>query len=81
MHPPPLLLQVILVGEYGVGKSSLFRRFASDTFVSASDRQSTLGLDNFGRVYSVGGEGDKDGGGTQVQNDFPTFVLENQNIF
>ena len=49
-------LQVILVGEYGVGKSSLFRRFATDSFVSSSDRASTIGLDNFGKVYSVGGE-------------------------
>ncbi|XP_059093234.1 ras-related protein RabC-like isoform X1 [Tigriopus californicus] len=45
--------KVILVGEYGVGKSSLFRRFANDTFVRASDRQSTLGLDNFGKVYQM----------------------------
>eukprot|EP00095_Tigriopus_kingsejongensis_P009842 maker-scaffold21_size687808-snap-gene-5.37 protein:Tk09842 transcript:maker-scaffold21_size687808-snap-gene-5.37-mRNA-1 annotation:"ras-related protein rab-30" len=46
--------KVILVGEYGVGKSSLFRRYASDIFVNASDRQSTLGLDHFGKVYTVG---------------------------
>ena len=45
-----------MVGEYGVGKSSLFRRFATDSFVSSSDRASTIGLDNFGKVYSVGGE-------------------------
>ncbi len=45
--------KVILVGEYGVGKSSLFRRFATDTFVTATDRASTLGLDNYGRIYSV----------------------------
>ena len=46
--------KVILCGEYGVGKSSLFRRFAMDTFVSASDRRSTLGLDQFEKTYSVG---------------------------
>ena len=46
--------KVILCGEYGVGKSSLFRRFAMDTFVSASDRKSTLGLDQFEKTYSVG---------------------------
>ncbi len=51
--------QVILVGEYGVGKSSLFRRFANDSFVTASDRASTLGLDNVGRVYQVGEEAAK----------------------
>ncbi len=42
---------MILVGEYGVGKSSLFRRFANDTFVTATDRASTLGLDHVGKVY------------------------------
>jgi len=46
--------KVILVGEYGVGKSSLFRRFMSNTFTTATDRQSTMGLDNFGKVYNVG---------------------------
>lgn len=46
--------KVILCGEYGVGKSSLFRRFAMDTFVSASDRRSTLGLDQYEKVYTVG---------------------------
>jgi len=48
--------KVILCGEYGAGKSSLFRRFAMDTFVSASDRRSTLGLDQFEKVYRVGPE-------------------------
>lgn len=46
--------KVILVGEYGVGKSSLFRRFATDHFTTATDRQSTLGLDNYGKVYQLG---------------------------
>jgi len=46
--------KVILCGEYGVGKSSLFRRYASDSFVEASDRRSTLGLDHFDRVYRTG---------------------------
>ena len=45
--------QVILCGEYGVGKTSLFRRFASNTFTRATDRASTLGLDNFGKVYGL----------------------------
>lgn len=38
--------KVILVGDFGVGKSSLFRRFMCDTFVSSSDRRATLGEDN-----------------------------------
>lgn len=45
--------KVILVGEYGVGKTSLFRRFATDTFTTATDRASTIGLDNYGKVYEV----------------------------
>ncbi|XP_065342251.1 ras-related protein Rab-1A [Cloeon dipterum] len=45
--------KVILCGEYGVGKSSLFRRYAANTFVSSSDRQSTLGLDHYERQYKV----------------------------
>ena len=44
---------MILCGEYGVGKTSLFRRFSSDTFTKATDRASTLGLDNFGKVYAL----------------------------
>lgn len=50
-------LKVILCGEYGVGKSSIFRRFTNNTFVTATDRQSTLGLDHFHKIYKVG---DKD---------------------
>lgn len=49
--------KVILCGEYGVGKSSLFRRFATNTFTAATDRQSTLGLDHYYKIYKVG---DKD---------------------
>lgn len=45
--------KVILCGEYGVGKSSLFRRFTNNTFVTATNRQSTLGLDHFEKVYQV----------------------------
>ncbi|KAI5704476.1 hypothetical protein M8J76_001572 [Diaphorina citri] len=45
--------KVILCGEYGVGKSSLFRRYAYDTFISSSSRKSTLGLDNFNKEYKV----------------------------
>jgi Ras-related protein Rab-6A len=45
--------KVILCGEYGVGKSSLFRRFTNDTFVTATDRKSTLGLDHYAKTYRV----------------------------
>lgn len=47
--------KVILCGEYGVGKSSLFRRFTTNTFVASNDRSSTLGLDHFDKVYKVAG--------------------------
>ena len=43
-----------MCGEYGAGKTSLFRRFSSNVFVKATDRASTLGLDHFGKVYKVG---------------------------
>eukprot|EP00096_Caligus_rogercresseyi_P015999 TRINITY_DN850_c0_g2_i2.p1 TRINITY_DN850_c0_g2~~TRINITY_DN850_c0_g2_i2.p1 ORF type:complete len:208 (-),score=46.91 TRINITY_DN850_c0_g2_i2:144-767(-) len=46
--------KVILCGEYGVGKSSLFRRFTTDTFTNESDRKSTLGLDHFTKIYGEG---------------------------
>lgn len=45
--------KVILCGEYGAGKSSLFRRFTNDTFVTSTDRKSTLGLDHFEKIYPV----------------------------
>ncbi|SPP87491.1 ras-related protein Rab-11A [Drosophila guanche] len=46
--------KVILCGDYGVGKSSLFRRFTNNTFVTETDRKSTLGLDHIDREYDVG---------------------------
>lgn len=45
--------KVILCGEYGVGKSSIFRRFTNNTFVTATDRKSTLGLDHFAKIFNV----------------------------
>ena len=49
--------KVILCGEYGVGKTSLFRRFLNDSFVDTSKmsqtqtRQSTLG--SVDKVYII----------------------------
>ncbi len=48
--------KVILCGEYGVGKSSLFRRFTSNIYTTATDRQSTLGLDHYSKRYHVAGK-------------------------
>ncbi|XP_061386364.1 ras-related protein Rab-14 [Musca vetustissima] len=45
--------KVILCGEYGVGKSSLFRRFTNNTFITNTDRKSTLGLDHIEKDYRV----------------------------
>lgn len=42
--------KVILVGDFGVGKSSLFRRFMCDTFINSSDRKATLGVEKFGKI-------------------------------
>lgn len=49
--------KVILCGEFGSGKSSIFRRFATNSFVAANDRRSTLGLDNFEKTYRIGDSG------------------------
>ncbi|KAL8564583.1 hypothetical protein ACOMHN_032139 [Nucella lapillus] len=46
--------KVILCGEYGVGKSSIFRRFLNDTFPTHLSPQSTLGLDQCTRPFTVG---------------------------
>nr|CAI5864231.1 unnamed protein product [Callosobruchus analis] len=45
--------KVILCGEYGVGKSSIFRRFTNNTFVANTDRKSTLGLDHFSKLFNA----------------------------
>ena len=51
--------KVILCGEYGVGKTSLFRRFATNSFVETKEmsalksRQSTLGLDHLSRRFDT----------------------------
>lgn len=44
--------KIILCGEYGAGKSSIFRRYTNDTFVTSTDRSSTLGLDHFSKSFT-----------------------------
>lgn len=52
--------KVILCGQYGVGKTSLFRRFTNNSFIdtsnmtSAQSRASTMGLDHFSRKFDDG---------------------------
>lgn len=54
IHPE---LKVILLGEFGVGKTSIFRRYSQGTFVDTSGmdwsqyRESTLGLDNYSKKF------------------------------
>lgn len=49
--------KIILLGEFGVGKTSIFRRYSQGTFVDTSGmdwsqyRESTLGLDNYSRKF------------------------------
>lgn len=50
--------KVVLVGEYGVGKSSIFHRFQNNGFIAEKDetrwngrRKSCLPLDNYSRVF------------------------------
>lgn len=45
--------KVILVGEYGVGKSSLFRRFVDNSFEPDPVRLSKAGLDNFSKTMKI----------------------------
>lgn len=45
--------KIILCGEYGVGKSSIFRRFVDNSFVEKTGPRSTIGLDNFGKKFFV----------------------------
>ncbi|BFZ13571.1 hypothetical protein BsWGS_16610 [Bradybaena similaris] len=48
--------KVILHGEYGVGKSSIFRRFMNNSFTTATGKQSTIGLDQCTRSINVGSQ-------------------------
>ena len=43
--------KVILCGEFGVGKTSIFRRFSTGKFTIETDRYSTIGLDYFNKVF------------------------------
>ena len=47
--------RVILCGEYGVGKSSVFRRFSDNKFTMASGPTSTIGLDTYDKSFTYGG--------------------------
>lgn len=36
--------KIILCGDFGVGKSSIFRRYMNNTFINSVDRKATLGI-------------------------------------
>lgn len=46
--------KIILCGEYGVGKSSIFRRFLNNTFTTDNSKKSTIGLDQCTRSFTFG---------------------------
>ncbi|KAK2180476.1 hypothetical protein NP493_441g01024 [Ridgeia piscesae] len=47
--------KVILCGEYGVGKSSIFRRFIDNTFTLETGPKSTVGLDHAVTEFNASG--------------------------
>lgn len=56
MASGPPNYKIILCGEYGVGKSALFRRFMNDTWTEEIGRKSTIGLDQASQSYTVYGQ-------------------------
>lgn len=56
MATGPPNYKIILCGEYGVGKSALFRRFMNDTFTEEMGRKSTIGLDQASQSFNVHGQ-------------------------
>lgn len=56
MATGPPNYKIILCGEYGVGKSSIFRRFMNNTFTVESGKKSSVGLDQSIRTFDVHGQ-------------------------
>ena len=46
-------LKVILYGEYGSGKSSIFCHFVDNSFIEEMGPRSTIGLDNFTKNFKI----------------------------
>ena len=51
---PDHVFKILLVGDSGVGKSSLLLRFATGDF--EEDQQATIGVDFKSRIVDVGGK-------------------------
>lgn len=47
--------KIVLCGEYGVGKSSLFRRFIDNSFTTDTGPRSTVGLDHISKEFTCYG--------------------------
>ncbi|XP_013397196.1 ras-related protein Rab-1D [Lingula anatina] len=47
--------KVIMIGKYGVGKSSLFRRFMKQGYSGAITRKDTIGMDHYKRTFIIDG--------------------------
>ncbi|XP_013405678.1 ras-related protein RABD2c [Lingula anatina] len=45
--------KIIILGQFGVGKSSLFRNFIDGSFCPDADPKSSIGLDFFSRLFKV----------------------------
>ena len=59
--------KVILYGDYGVGKSSVFRRFVDNSFTTQAGPSSTIGLDHYAQKYTAFGETIKVSAGPPAQ--------------
>lgn len=46
-------LKLILLGDYGVGKSAFFRRFVDNSFIGENCKPPTVGLDCFSKRFSA----------------------------
>lgn len=44
-NQPPVTLKLLLIGSSSVGKSSVLLRFTDDTYLSADEISSTIGVD------------------------------------
>lgn len=49
--PSNLCYKLILIGDYNVGKSSIFCRFKDNTF--KEDTKLTIGTDNYAKTFDI----------------------------
>ena len=51
MEKPPLQIKIVLVGDSGVGKSSIALRYVTDTF--KTDSEGTVGASYMGKIINL----------------------------